>query len=121
MKITKEFLQSHSECIFIFGDNLIRYGKKGAAELRDEPNAWGFITKKAPSFKDDAYYRLDEYLRVFESEWQKLIDMIESNPDKTFLISKIGSGLANKYKIYENIIEPKLRELTKYPNVTLLF
>jgi len=121
MKVTKEFLKDHPECIFVFGDNLIRYGKKGAAELRDEPNTYGFITKKAPSFKDSAYYRSEEYKPLFEKEWQKLIDLIESNPDKIFLISKLGSGLANKYNIYDKIIRPRISELSKYENVQLLF
>jgi hypothetical protein len=120
MKISKEFLQAHPECIFVFGDNLIRRGTGGAAELRFESNTYGFITKKAPSFNPQAYFKPEEYQRVFDDEWKKLIEFIESRPDKTFLISKFGSGLANRYGIWE-IIKPRIIELQKYNNVQLLF
>ena len=122
MLITREYLQSHPDEIFVFGDNQLHKGKKGAAELRDEPNTLGFITKKEPTNRDEAFYKPGEYEKIFESEMGKLITAIISFPDKTFLISKLGAGLANRFSIFEKVIEPRLKLfLSKYPNVKFLY
>lgn len=121
MIITREYLRANPTHIFVFGDNLDRTGYGGAAFLRDEPNTYGFITKKHPNNKDDSFYRLLEYLPVFHTELLKLeLIIINGIGFRTYLISKLGSGLANKYKIYEQIIWPSLPVLLKYPNVELL-
>ena len=121
MQISLKYLREHPNHIFVFGDNSLRRGKKGGAILRDEPNAYGFITKKFPSYNDDAYFKCSQYQDVFKKEMDKLIAMIKANPDKTFLISKIGSGLANKFHIFERIIEPNLGQLRFYKNVEFLW
>lgn len=121
--IDGKFLRENPKCIFVFGDNTKRYGRGGAARLRDYPNTWGFITKINPDFKDESFYTLDTYGSIFESEIKKLENLIISNPNNTYLISKIGSGLANKYKIFENIILPGLKKLKNkgYKNVRFLW
>ena len=119
--VTREYLRNHPNEIFVFGDNLIRKGKGGAAILRDEPNTYGFITKKYPNNDDSSFYRLEEYELTLADELRSLERTIEWKTDKIFLISKLGAGLANKYNIW-SIIEPALRELAnRYPNVKLLF
>lgn len=119
--ITAEFLDKHPDCIFVFGDNLIRRGYGGAANLRDHAQSYGFITKKYPGTRDGDYYKPEEYQSVFEEELKKLISMIESNPTKMFIISKLGSNLANKFGIYEAIICDRLKELKEaYGNVVLM-
>jgi len=109
--VTKEFLKSNPNCVFVFGDNLERKGRGGAAILRYEPNTYGFITKKRPTHVDTDYYKPEEYRMVFNKEMTKLRSVIKSNSDKTYLISKLGAGLANRYNIYEKVIEPELRRL----------
>lgn len=122
MNVTREYLEANPDKIFVFGDNLTRKGHGGAAELRDCENTYGFITKKFPSNVDSAFYSVEEYEPVFKKELEKLEACIQENSDKEFLISKLGSGLANKYLIFENVIYERLVELeTKYDNVTLLF
>jgi len=49
--VSRGYLQTHPEYIFVFGDNLDRKGKGGAAKLRDMPNSLGFITKRHPNQK----------------------------------------------------------------------
>lgn len=120
MRITRSYLRKNPDYIFVFGDNLQRKGKGGAAKLRDEPNTYGFITKKAPSNNSGSFYKPDEYKEKFESELRKLIEEIEKNPNKTFLISKLGGGLANKFNIHEKIIKPGLERLKEYNNVVFL-
>ncbi|MBT6047694.1 MAG: hypothetical protein HOG49_12815 [Candidatus Scalindua sp.] len=119
--ITEEYLIENPTHIFVFGDNLLRKGKKGASELRDLPNVLGFITKKYPNYKDSSYYHPEEYKTVFENEFDMLTAMIQVKHDNIFLISKLGSGLANKYGIWEKIICNRLKELIEVDNVEFLF
>jgi hypothetical protein len=119
-KITKKYLKENPNHIFVFGDNLLRKGKGGAALLRDEPNTYGFITKKRPDHNLDSYYHPDEYYPIFNRELNKLIKLIEINPNKIFLISKLGGGLANNFNIYETVIKSGLQILNKYPNVKFI-
>jgi len=122
--VTKCFLNSHQECIFVFGDNTVRKGIGGAAKLRNELNSYGFITKKYPSHSDNSYYRPDEYGSVFDNEVCLLLDKITKQKDKIFLISKLGAGLANKYNIYEKIIARNLYDRVfcyGQPNILFLY
>lgn len=119
--ITTKYLRENPDHIFVFGDNQIRKGKKGAAIHRDEPNAYGFVTKKYPSFNPDAYFKIREYRKVFDKEISLLMSLIEQNPNQTFMISRLGSGLANRFQIWEYIIQEGLKCLQVYPNVVFLF
>ena len=122
MIITTEYLRTHRYThIFVFGDNFTRKGCGGAAIHRYEPNSYGFITKRYPSYVNEAYYTIEDYKPIFTIEMKKLIKLIKVSPKKTFLISKIGSNLANRYYIYENVIQPVLIRLAKqYNNILLL-
>ena len=119
--VDENFLRENHGVLFIFGDNSRRFGKGGAAKLRNEPNAIGFITKKYPSNDESSFYNLKDYPTVFEDEKLRLLKIIEENKRSWILISKLGGGLANKYGIFENIIEPWLESLEKYKNVILLY
>lgn len=119
--ISRGYLIEHRNHIFVYGDNLLRHGLGGAAIFRNEPNSYGFITKKKPSYDTSAYYTPIEYKSVFEEELQKLKNEIEKNQDKIYLITKLGAGLANKYHIWEEIIKKGILELKQYKNVKFLF
>ncbi len=121
MQVTAEYLRKNQNVIFIYGDNLIRKGYGGAAKLRDESNAYGFITKKYPNNKDSSFFTVKEYVPIFKKQLTQLVSCIKSHPNKTFLISRIGGGLANKHNIFETVIKPNISKLKKYKNVKLLF
>lgn len=119
--ISENDLDRNPDWIFVFGDNLIRRGTGGAARLRHHPQSYGFVTKKYPDWADASFYTPGEYLPVFEKECAKLVKMIEDNPNKMFIISKLGSNLANKFGIYEAIIRDRLKNLKEtYGNVVLM-
>ncbi|HNW88122.1 MAG TPA: hypothetical protein PKN48_00535 [Bacteroidales bacterium] len=105
---TEHFLNVHPDYIFVFGDNQLRIGYGGAAALRDNPQTYGFITKRKPNNTDDAYFKPSDYTKIFEIEMLALQNLVKHNPDKQFLISKIGSGLANRFNIWEKVIEGPL-------------
>jgi hypothetical protein len=121
MQVTLEFLRSHPDHIFVFGDNLLHRGCKGAAIFRYEPNALGFVTKKYPDYAHDSYYRPSEYRSFFSRMLNKLEVRIKATPEKTYLITALGSGLANRYHIWEEVVQPGLEVLRKYPNVIFLW
>ncbi len=113
--MTRHWLREHSEVIFVFGDNTLREGCKGAAVFRTEPNSYGFITKRYPNYTDAAYFTPEEYLPIYQHEIALLITAIRFAPEKKFYITRLGSGLANKFGIYENVIQPNIfADLAKY-------
>lgn len=109
-RVTALFLIQNPNISFIFGDNGMRAGYGGAALLRDYDNAYGFITKKYPNNQDGSFYKPEEYQAVFDSEIEKLKKYIASSDYDHYLISKLGAGLANKYNIWEKVIEPNIRK-----------
>jgi len=118
IQITKYFLDNNPDAYFIFGDNLERKGYGGAAALRDHPHSFGFITKKFPDNRDTSFYDKEEYKEVFFEELYRLAKIVEKRPEKTFYISQLGGGLANRYQIWENLIKDNLvRTLSKFDNV----
>ena len=122
MLITKKYLQEHPNHIFVFGDNLIHKGYGGAASLRDEPNTYGFVTKKLPNNNDNSFYKTEDYLVVFNQELSKLEQYMFKCENSLFLISQLGGGLANKYNIWEKVIKKELIKLPlRHNNVKLLF
>ena len=108
LEISEKFLQLNPNAYFVFGDNLERRGLGGAAALRFNPHAIGFITKKFPDNRDTSFYDPSEYREVFFEELEKLRRIIISRPEKTFYISKLGAGLANRYQIWERLIRDNL-------------
>jgi len=120
--ITKEYLQNHRNEIFVFGDNMLSIGHGGAAQLRDEPNTYGFITKRYPDGLDTSFFKPNEYEQIYKLQINQLLNEIKLKENKTFLISKLGAGLANKYKIFEKIIEPNIKnDLKNYKNIEFLW
>lgn len=120
--VTENYLKEHPDHVFVFGDNTLRKGTGGAAQLRYVLNTYGFITKKFPDNKDTSFYKPEEYLPIYTNEIEKLKNRIEQNPDLIYLISELGSGLANKYNIFEQIIKPRIKKDFKdYKNVIFLW
>ncbi len=121
-KVTAEYLDAHPMAKFIFGDNQQRRGLAGAASLRNHKQSYGFITKRYPSnASDECFYNPAEYAAIFESEIQILIERIKAWPEYDYLISKIGSGLANRFQIWEEIIQPGFEVLREFDNVIFLW
>ena len=120
--VTKEFLNQNEDIYFVFGDNTVRTGYGGAAILRDHPRSYGFITKIFPDNRDSSFYTVDDYEDVFFEELEKLKEFVSNHPNNKIYISQIGGGLANKYKIWENIIKPNMeKEFSEFDNVVFLW
>lgn len=121
LHLTAKMLTENPSWVFVFGDNTQRSGLGGAAQLRYHPQSYGFITKRCPTYQDTAFYTPEEYQEVYKQELEKLKQEIINNPNKTFLISLLGAGLANKYKIFEKVIQPSIKTDLDFPNVKFLW
>lgn len=120
--ITEEYLDAHPNEIFVFGDNLDGRGLGGAAKLRYHKQAIGFITKKHPDDEDESFFNCENYIPWYLKAVSSLRNRIQRQPDKIFLISKLGAGLANRYGIFEKIIEPTIKVLlSDFNNVRFLW
>ena len=108
--VTAQWLNENPNAVFVFGDNIERRGIGGAAQLRYHPQSYGFITKKSPTHDPSAFFKPDEYLPWYEKEVETLMDQIAHNPQKIFLISRVGAGLANRHKIFEEVIQKRMRQ-----------
>ena len=60
-RLSVPLLRNNPDKVYLFGDNLRGWGKKGQAVIRDEPNAVGIPTKKAPSMASNAFFTDAEY------------------------------------------------------------
>jgi hypothetical protein len=120
--VTNEFLDENPDIYFVFGDNTVRTGYGGAAVFRDHPRAYGFITKIFPDNRDSSFFTVDDYEDVFFGELERLKEFVYSHPNNKIYISQIGGGLANKYKIWENMIKPNIeKEFMEFDNVVFLW
>lgn len=116
--ITEEFLNNNPDTFFVFGDNLEHRGTGGAAKLRGHPRAIGFVTKKAPDHKERSSFTPEEYQKIFFKMLDQLREHVKKNPTQKFYISKLGAGLANRYRIWELVIKHNLTtELAEFDNV----
>lgn len=116
--VTLEFLDSNPDSYVVFGDNLTRKGTGGAAKLRVHPHAIGFITKKFPDNDTTSFYRPEEYSPVFFEELEKLATLIKRKSDKTFYVTQLGAGLANRFNIWQKLVHHNLvMKLEKFENV----
>ncbi len=79
-------------------------------------------TKKFLNNRNDSFYKPDEYRAIYQEEISKLKRLIEASPEKKFLIAKIGGRYANRFRIFNEVIGPQIKEdLKAYNNVTFLW
>lgn len=92
---TPELLQRNSDLLFIFGDNISRTGSKGQAIIRNEPNAFGLVTKRKPSTTPDSYMTgTDLDLSAIKEDFNLLHQAIKAGRTVIFPASGLGTGLA---------------------------
>jgi len=83
----------------VYGDNLERTGMGGQAIIREQKNALGFATKKAPGGKETDYFTDDEYganCKIIEEEIEKVKKYAEEKEYKAiaFPFMGLGTGLS---------------------------
>lgn len=96
--IHREDLKANRHVLYLFGDNLARYGYGGqAAEMRGEPNAVGVATKNTPKRTPDAYfYDTDfaENARIIANDLRKAFNHVRSGGIVVIPLDGLGTGLS---------------------------
>ena len=121
MRFTQENIETLAAGeIFIFGANLQGFHGAGAARKALE---FGAVVGKGVGFKGRTYAipTKDENIRTMSIEAiepyvKQFIDYASKNQHLTFLVSKIGCGLAN-YSPED--IAPLFEDALLYPNIVL--
>jgi hypothetical protein len=121
--ISRADLQDNPDKIYVFGDNVERYGYGGQAkEMRGEPNAFGIPTKWAPSMSDDAYFSDRQYndiVIILDLHFQKLRSHIENGKSVVFPTNGIGTGLSQlpqRAPIVNDFLQNLVYDLENFAN-----
>lgn len=121
--ISRADLQDNPDKIYVFGDNVERYGYGGQAkEMRGEPNAFGIPTKWAPSMSDDAYFSDRQYndiVIILDLHFQKLRSHIENGTSVVFPTNGIGTGLSQlpqRAPIVNDFLQNLVYDLENFAN-----
>lgn len=110
-RYTREKIRHNPEVLYVFGDNVARYGLGGqAAEARGEPNAVGIPTKWKPARNKGDYLRDSDFERWLEIAWpdfKRIADHLAKGGIVIIPADGIGTGLAElpnrAPRIYEYI------------------
>ena len=121
--ISRADLQDNPDKIYVFGENVKRYGYGGQAkEMRGEPNAFGIPTKWAPSMSDDSYFSDRQYndiVIILDLHFQKLRSHIENGTSVVFPTNGIGTGLSQlpqRAPIVNDFIQNLIYDLENFAN-----
>lgn len=109
-RITREFVQSNPDKLFIFGDNLARQGMGGQArEMRGEPNSLGIPTKRLPTYSPEAFLKDSDFNNVKPFIDKALQRISDFKGTVVFPADGVGTGLAklpeSAPKVYRYICE----------------
>lgn len=104
--------RNNKNCLFIFGDNDMKYGKKGQSIIRDELNSIGIPTKKKPRTDSSSFYTDLEYynnVRKINDAINYIVSISSEYDIIYFPENPLGTGLAklDKYapKTYKKMCE----------------
>lgn len=108
-RYTRSEIQANRQNLYVFGDNLARAGgapdangwcnpRAGqAAACRNEPNAVGIPTKKAPSMSEGAFFSdsdLDAVRPIIQAEFVRLADHLRAGGTVVLPSAGIGTDRA---------------------------
>lgn len=95
--VTPELCKQNPEALFLFGDNLARFGRKGQSIIRYEPNALGIVTKRYPSMQPDSFLTDDDrevVLPLLDEAFKKASSHLRKVGDVWIPEGGLGTGLA---------------------------
>ena len=97
-RLTREFIRSHPDALFLFGDNEAREGFGGQAkEARGEPNAVGVRTKAEPSNRASAFWREEDHdrqARLIDEDLAPAFDAVRAGRTVFVPADGLGTGRA---------------------------
>ena len=96
-----EVCEINPQKLFVFGDNTLRYGKAGQAQIRGCTNSVGLATKFNPGMEDEDFFsdaQLEKCTEIMLRDIEK-IKLCLSNPARNFdtlvfPVNGFGTGLS---------------------------
>jgi hypothetical protein len=92
-----EQCNKNKDKLYIFGDNTLRIGNGGQAQIRDCVNSFGICTKLAPSTTEHSYFSDSiEHLELIEADISELIKISKTGKYNEIIFpwDGLGSGLS---------------------------
>lgn len=116
--IKRSDLQANPSVMYVFGDNVQRWGKKGQSfEMRGEPNAHGIATKWAPSMEPGSFFenhQFDEVEKILMADLLPVFERLQDSRIVVWPLMGIGTGLASTgdqdYSLSSQMIRRALKE-----------
>ena len=106
--ITRQMLKDEPEVLFVFGDNMQRWGKGGQAyHMRGEPNSVGIPTKRTPKGGLSAFFIDDDYFSWLKESEKDILRLKQHTGKIVWPLYGIDTGRArlkqSSLRIYEAI------------------
>ena len=95
--ITVEDCRANKNTLYVFGDNLQRWGRAGQAIIRDENNAIGLPTKREPKNTPNAFLTDNDISAIeiaSQRDRKRLIDFVQNGKIVIWPLDGIGTGRA---------------------------
>jgi hypothetical protein len=112
---TRESCLAKPDHLFIFGDNMMRIGNAGQAQIRGINNCWGVATKRSPGMRDEDFFssHFSEFA-VIENDLKKIKDvMVWDKWIVVFPKDGLGTGLSQlpqRAPVINKFLADKLEE-----------
>ena len=97
-RFSREHCRTNPTTLFIFGDNLQRYGEGGQAIIRRQTNTIGLATKKKPENSEESYFTDIEYeenCKIIEEDIQRIKEYSKDYKSVAFAQFGLGTGLSD--------------------------
>jgi hypothetical protein len=124
-KLTYDYLSQNPNTSFVYG--CFEHGypppKPGEERLaQHHPHGCVGVQVICGTPDKSVCYQPEAFRGPFFKMLNSLEDLIKGNPQRTFYVARLGSGRANRYKIWETIIRHNLIDtLGEYSNVVFLW
>ena len=118
---TEDIVKANPNKLFVFGDNMLRYGNGGQAVIRDFPNTFGIVTKRAPRTSKTAYFSdADDEMDTMLQDIRKLYLISKCNvfTHIVFPTKGIGTGRAHMKSKSPILYKMMKNKLATYFNYT---
>ncbi len=119
--ITQKMMKQNPDTLYVFGDNLDRYGKGGQAEvMRDQPNGYGIPTKRSPFMGDGAFFSDRDFSivkKIMDRNFKDLEVHLAKGKDVIWPEAGLGTkraDLANKAPLIAQYLEHKRQNLENF-------
>lgn len=114
---SRHLVETYRKTLFVFGDNMQRWGKAGQAVIRGLPNVHGIATKEFPSMEASAFFNDSQvHFAAIEKDMKDLLEIYDSGEYDCIAFPKggLGTGLSRMEEHSPRIFKWLNRSLLYY-------